>query len=81
MNQQRARRFRAAKEARELKAQKEARREDFRKRGIEMPEEESEGFHFDSNTITPGTQFMADVTEALRFYIANRMRRKGWKDV
>ncbi|CDK28161.1 unnamed protein product [Kuraishia capsulata CBS 1993] len=62
MNQQRARRFRTALEAEEAmqKAVKE---------GLELPKEEP----FDSNAITPGTEFMAKLTTNLKFYIHQKV--------
>ncbi|KAG7721173.1 hypothetical protein KL933_001145 [Ogataea haglerorum] len=58
MNQQRARRFRSAIEA-------EQNLEKAIKEGKEIPKEPP----FDSNAITPGTEFMAKLTENLKFYI------------
>jgi 5'-3' exoribonuclease 2 len=49
MNQQRARRFRAAKDAEDAVKKQEL---------ISGMVVEHEGFKFDSNTITPGTEFM-----------------------
>ena len=57
MNQQRARRFKAAKDL----GQK---MEKARESGSQVPAEP-----FDSNCITPGTQFMADLSECLHHYI------------
>lgn len=62
MNQQRARRFRTALDAE--KAREKAIRE-----GIEMPKEEP----FDSNCITPGTEFMARLTEQLKYFISKKV--------
>ena len=56
MNQQRARRFRGAKERAMLKAQIEA-------QGKSLPE------LFDSNAISPGTKFMADLSKQLHFFV------------
>ena len=62
MNQQRARRFRTARDAEEA-------REKAIKEGQEMPKEDA----FDSNCITPGTQFMARLTEQLKYFIAKKV--------
>ena len=61
MNQQRSRRFRSAAEAAKD-------REEARARG----EPEPEGEPFDSNCITPGTEFMARLTEHLKFYVRKK---------
>mmetsp|Transcript_81967 Transcript_81967/g.171536 ORF Transcript_81967/g.171536 Transcript_81967/m.171536 type:complete len:1395 (-) Transcript_81967:280-4464(-) len=69
MNQQRSRRFRAANDAREL-------REEAIANGEEV------GPSFDSNCITPGTEFMAKLTETLRFFICTKMKDDPlWQDV
>ncbi|KAI9670833.1 MAG: hypothetical protein M1829_004722 [Trizodia sp. TS-e1964] len=62
MNQQRARRFRTALDAE--KARDKAIRE-----GVEMPTEEA----FDSNCITPGTEFMAKLTKQLKYFINKKV--------
>ena len=66
MNQQRSRRFRSAKEAEEAKAE-----------ALAKGEPEAQGEPFDSNCITPGTEFMARLTEHLKFYV----RKKQTEDV
>eukprot|EP00746_Dinoflagellata_sp_MGD_P164780 gnl/MRDRNA2_/MRDRNA2_93641_c0_seq1.p1 gnl/MRDRNA2_/MRDRNA2_93641_c0~~gnl/MRDRNA2_/MRDRNA2_93641_c0_seq1.p1 ORF type:complete len:1430 (-),score=307.30 gnl/MRDRNA2_/MRDRNA2_93641_c0_seq1:280-4569(-) len=62
MNQQRSRRFRAANDARE-----------GRETALQMGEALPEGGHFDSNCITPGTEFMARLTEHLRFFVCKKL--------
>ena len=62
MNQQRARRFRTALDA-------EKQREQALKDGVEMPKEEP----FDSNCITPGTEFMARLTQQLKYFVAKKV--------
>lgn len=69
MNQQRARRFRTALDA-------ENAREKAIREGVEMPKEEP----FDSNCITPGTGFMAKLTQHLKYFIAKKVSEdKDWQ--
>ncbi|KAJ2882968.1 exonuclease II Exo2, partial [Coemansia asiatica] len=72
MNEQRARRFRTAKELEEQQA-KELR--ERRSRGeVILPGEETYNDNvFDPTCITPGTEFMDKLTEALRYYINKRV--------
>lgn len=62
MNQQRARRFRTALDVE--KARDKAIRE-----GVELPKEEP----FDSNCITPGTEFMAKLSLQLRYFVNKKI--------
>ncbi|QDS69169.1 hypothetical protein FKW77_010549 [Venturia effusa] len=62
MNQQRARRFRTALDV-------EKAREKAIQEGIEMPKEDA----FDSNCITPGTQFMARLTKHLKYFVNKKV--------
>lgn len=71
MNQQRARRFRTAYEAEENL--KKAIRQ-----GLEIPKEDP----FDSNAITPGTEFMAKLTSNLKYFIHKKMTEDSrWANV
>lgn len=71
MNQQRARRFRTALDA-------EVAREKAIKSGVEMPKEEA----FDSNCITPGTEFMARLTRHLKYFISKKVSEDtDWQGV
>ncbi|KAI9664277.1 MAG: hypothetical protein M1831_002456 [Alyxoria varia] len=71
MNQQRARRFRTALDA-------ERAREKAIKEGAEMPQEEP----FDSNCITPGTDFMARLTQQLKYFISKKVTEDAdWQNV
>lgn len=71
MNQQRARRFRTALDA-------ETAQEKAIKQGIEMPKEDA----FDSNCITPGTEFMAKLTEQLKYFVSKKVSEdKDWQGV
>ncbi|KAL1302970.1 hypothetical protein AAFC00_003287 [Neodothiora populina] len=62
MNQQRARRFRTALDA-------ETARDKAIAAGTEMPKEDP----FDSNCITPGTEFMARLTQQLKYFVAKKI--------
>jgi len=62
MNQQRARRFRTALDAEQA-------REKAIREGQEMPKEDP----FDSNCITPGTEFMAKLTRQLKYFINKKI--------
>ena len=71
MNQQRARRFRTALDA-------EKAREKAIKAGTEMPKEDA----FDSNCITPGTEFMAKLTQQLKYFINKKVTEDSdWQGV
>lgn len=86
MNQQRSRRFRAAKERRE-KAEKAAQLKQEAALGVVMEEEDEDGTetggeNFDFNCITPGTKFMALIASSIRYYIVERMNRDhAWKSL
>jgi 5'-3' exoribonuclease 1 len=58
MNQQRSRRFRSARDAIEARAA-----------ALRRGEPPPEGEPFDSNCITPGTQFMARLSQHLHFFV------------
>lgn len=71
MNQQRARRFRAAQEREEMEREQEKLRQDWEAEGRALPNRKSSKF-FDSNVITPGTNFLHKMSEAIRYYIHDR---------
>ncbi|MEE6500650.1 hypothetical protein FKM82_003869 [Ascaphus truei] len=71
MNQQRGRRFRSAKEA-----------EDKIKKAIEKGEVLPTEARFDSNCITPGTEFMARLNEHLKYFVNMKISTdKSWQGV
>ncbi|XP_039981839.1 5'-3' exoribonuclease 2 isoform X1 [Xiphias gladius] len=81
MNQQRSRRFRASKEGVELTEEKNRMREEIIQRGGYLPPEEIKE-RFDSNCITPGTEFMDNLAHCLRYYVAERLSNDpGWRNV
>ncbi|CRK29095.1 hypothetical protein BN1708_015451, partial [Verticillium longisporum] len=70
MNQQRSRRFRTALDA-------ENAREKAIKDGVEMPKEAP----FDSNCITPGTEFMAKLSRQLKYFVNKKVTEDAdWQE-
>ncbi|KAG8443997.1 hypothetical protein GDO86_009253 [Hymenochirus boettgeri] len=81
MNQQRSRRFRASKEGAEATEEKNRIREEVLSKGGYLPTEEKKE-RFDSNCITPGTEFMDNLAKCLRYYVADRLNNDpGWKNL
>ncbi|KAL1500715.1 hypothetical protein AB1Y20_013361 [Prymnesium parvum] len=82
MNQQRTRRFKAAKEKAERDAEAKTLRAELRAAGRSVGDEaepSEETFHFDSNVITPGTRFMANLARWLRYFVQMRIQTTpGW---
>ena len=82
MNQQRSRRFRASKEAAEKVDTMARIREELSEKGMYIPPEKPKESHFDSNCITPGTPFMARLSQCLQYYVHERLNNDaGWKDL
>ncbi len=80
MNQQRSRRFLAAKHR--LEEEKRLKELDEEKEENEEGQQQQRKTIFDSNSITPGTQFMDRVAKALRAYVADKIANDpGWHKV
>lgn len=70
MNQQRSRRFRSALDA-------EHQREKALEKGLEVPKDP-----FDSNAITPGTEFMAKLSVHLKYFIHKKVSTdSSWQNI
>jgi 5'-3' exoribonuclease 2 len=80
MNQQRARRFNSARDRSQTAEAMEKLKEEWRQAGLEVPEDLPEAW--DSNVITPGTPFMARLSQCLHFYIALRLHHNpAWRSL
>ena len=75
MNQQRSRRFRTALDVQEKAEREAAIRNKWMEAGIKFSDKDaqSKGEAFDSNVITPGTEFMDNLSKALQQYIMERL--------
>lgn len=77
MNQQRSRRFRSAKEAEQLAADLAA-RENFKGKELKVDENKK---RFDSNCITPGTDFMLKLSLAMQKWVDYKLKTDPfWKN-
>ena len=86
MNQQRARRFRSAQEAREADEKKQEFQKMLAKQNASKVEQELEEEvvkkTWDSNVITPGTPFMDILAASLRYWIAYKLNTDpAWEKV
>jgi len=82
MNQQRTRRFRAAKESVEMANLKAEKKAEIERNGGRLPPPDPKVEKFDSNCITPGTGFMNRLADALRYYVSARLNdSKGWENL
>ena len=75
MNQQRSRRFRTALDAQEKAERTASIKSKWAAEGIKFTDRPTEGGGqtFDSNVITPGTEFMANLSKALQLCIVERL--------
>ncbi|KAG2560175.1 5'-3' exoribonuclease 3-like [Panicum virgatum] len=81
MNQQRSRRFKAAKDAKDAELEEKLLREKFRAEGREVHPRETNELS-DPNVITPGTEFMEKLSMALEYYIRARLNNDpAWKGI
>lgn len=83
MNQQRSRRFRTALDAQEKAERESSIRNKWAEDGIKFTGRPTQSdASFDSNVITPGTEFMHNLSKALQLYIVERLHNNpGWKDL
>ena len=80
MNQQRARRFRAAQERTESMELRTKLEILYKKKGKEPPPKPKPSW--DHNVITPGTPFMDKLAQALRYWISIKLHNDpGWKNI
>ncbi|KAJ3695457.1 hypothetical protein LUZ60_000834 [Juncus effusus] len=79
MNQQRARRFKAAKEREHSAAEAEKLKDESENLSVSTEKAKKK---LDSNVITPGTEFMASLSNALQYYIQLKLNTDpGWKGI
>ena len=82
MNQQRSRRFRAALEAQERKEFSEQIEKEWKKKNLYNFQKNKNKFEFDSNCITPGTEFLHECGKAIHQYIKSRINNNElWKNL
>jgi len=80
MNQQRSRRFRAAQDAQERSKVMEDVLTEMQEKGMDAPPGHTG--EWDSNVITPGTEFMSRLSTYLWFYILDRMNNDAqWRSI
>eukprot|EP01083_Nonionella_stella_P212091 766258_1 len=80
MNQQRARRFRAAQEREELITTRQKLERYYHSKGWNVPTAPPSSW--DHNVITPGTPFMDKLAQSLRYWIGYKLHNdSGWKGI
>ena len=81
MNQQRSRRFRSAKDLAEATKDKRIIPADGSSSGITDAADPYSGA-FDSNCITPGTEFLLRISECIRYFIRKKIKEDPlWKNL
>ncbi|KAK8956280.1 5'-3' exoribonuclease 3 [Platanthera guangdongensis] len=82
LNQQRARRYRTAKDAEIAEIEENRLRKEFERAGKELIPKPEYSDVCDSNVITPGTVFMQKLSTALEYYIRLRLNNDpSWKSI
>ncbi|KAI0688565.1 XRN 5'-3' exonuclease N-terminus-domain-containing protein [Cytidiella melzeri] len=82
MNQQRSRRFRSSREAKEREVERQESLAIWEGMGKTVSAEEKAKIAWDSNAITPGTPFMTLLAASLRYWVASKLNTDpGWKQV
>ena len=57
-------------------------RAELEAKGAELPPKKPDHAHFDSNCITPGTEFMANLAVCLQYYIHDRLNNNpAWQGI
>lgn len=73
MNQQRSRRFRAVQESEEKKQRIDQMIVELKEKGVQNLDKRPSSHHFDSNVITPGTNFMMRLSKSLLDWINKKL--------
>ncbi|KAK9467515.1 XRN 5'-3' exonuclease N-terminus-domain-containing protein [Lipomyces arxii] len=82
MNQQRSRRFRSARDAKDKDDQTAKMVEEMEARGQAIDDSMKGKRSWDTNVITPGTPFMAKLAAAIRYWTTYKLNTDpGWKDL
>ena len=74
LNQQRSRRYRSARDMAESLKEQQQEQERNNKNKDGSSSSSSSAAAFDSNCITPGTEFLAKVSELIRFFVRTKLR-------
>ncbi|KAK9461654.1 XRN 5'-3' exonuclease N-terminus-domain-containing protein [Lipomyces oligophaga] len=82
MNQQRSRRFRSAKEAKEKDDAKARMVAEMEAMGKIIDDSVKDKRSWDTNVITPGTPFMDKLAKAIRYWVVYKLNTEpGWRDL